>query len=465
MPSRTTVQWLTLCWLLAAILVADLVYFAVGGGDGVRVRQAPAGLLTVHVPAGPHFRPPAAVLPADDGTGRAPTPEGLRTVLGPLLADPGLGGAPAVSVVDAESGEVLYGRDEEQPVTPASVTKVVTATAVLAAFGPYHRFSTRVVAGGQPGEVVLVGGGDPTLALGADGSYPRAARLDLLAAAVRKALGGTAVTRVVVDASLFTGPDLRPDWDGDAVSGGFVAPVNALTVDGGRLEPGSTQPAARTSQPDLFAGRAFAALLDAPGAAVEAGVAPDDAKPLATLVSPPLLHLVELMLQRSDNVIAESLMRQVAVARRQPASFDGASAAVREVLAGLGRELTAEQVVDGSGLSRQNRLTADLLTDLLTLAAAPGQPRLRGVLSGLPVAAFSGTLDGRFGADGGRGGVGAVRAKTGTLTGVSALSGVVLSTGGRLLAFAVIANGVPTRVAAEAALDRVASALARCGCR
>ena len=96
---------------------------------------------------------------------------------------------------------------------PASTTKLITAATVLAARGPAYRIATRVVAGSAPGEVVLVGGGDPTLAINATGSYPGAARLDLLAAQVKKALGGTAPTKVTVDTSLFPGPVYGPGWD------------------------------------------------------------------------------------------------------------------------------------------------------------------------------------------------------------------------------------------------------------
>src|SRR5205823_4408845 len=88
--------------------------------------------------------------------------------------------------------------------------------------GPGYRLSTRVVAGSAPGEVVLIGGGDPTLSVNGNGSYPEAARLDLLAQQVKQALGGAAPTRVVVDSSLFSGPSTGPGWDSDIVSGGFA---------------------------------------------------------------------------------------------------------------------------------------------------------------------------------------------------------------------------------------------------
>jgi len=406
---------------------------------------------------------PPAVLAADPDGGAVPGQAGLQRVLGPLLADPRLGPGITASVSDAETGRTLYGVRPTVPVPPASTAKVVTAVAVLAAVGPDARLVTRAVAGAAPGEVVLVGGGDPTLTAGRAGAYPGAARLDVLAAAVRTALRGTRPTRVVVDGSLWTGPLLGPGWDADVVGAGYGAPATAVMLDGGRVSPRSLR---RTTVPDLSAGRALARLLRVPASAVVRGTAPPGAPQLGSVSSPPVATLVELMLQRSDNVLAEALARRVAVARGAPASFAGAAGATRAVITDLGLDVSGQLLVDGSGLSRGNRLTADLLTRLLVAAAAPDQPRLRAVLSGLPVAAWSGTLEKRFVRGAALPAAGLVRAKTGTLSGVSALAGVVVDADGRQLAFAVVASRVPPggRLGAEAALDRVAAALAGCGC-
>src|SRR5690606_31970153 len=136
--------------------------------------------------------------------------------------------------------------------------------------------------------------------------------------------------------------------------------------------------------------------------------------------------LVEIMLERSDNVLAEALARQVALAKGQPASYEGAAAAMDAVLAELGLPDEENGLVDGSGLSRANRLTPSLLTDLLTVAARADRPELRGIFSGMPVAGYSGTLARRYGtAEPTRPGAGVVRAKTGTLSGVNTLAGIV----------------------------------------
>jgi D-alanyl-D-alanine carboxypeptidase/D-alanyl-D-alanine-endopeptidase (penicillin-binding protein 4) len=121
---------------------------------------------------------------------------------------------------------------------------------------------------------------------------------------------------------------------------------------------------------------------------------------------------------------------------------------------------------DGSGLSRRDRLPVGVLGQILATAASSRHPELRAVLTGLPVAGFSGTLEDRFDAGKAAAAAGVVRAKTGTLTGVGALAGVTRDADGRLLAFAFVAGDVPAGGSdrARAALDRAAAALAACGC-
>ena len=373
------------------------------------------------------------------------------------------------SVVDVDTGQQVYGREASGSAIPASTAKLLTAAAVLSARGPAYRIPTRAVAGNAPGEVVLIGAGDPSLAAGAVASYPGAARLDLLAQQVRQSLGGQDPTRVIIDTSLYTGPTYpTPQWYEADLNSGFIAHITALMTDGARRDPSRTKSgAARYAQPDVAAGEQFAAALGLPPGAVTRGTAPARSEQLGEVLSPPIGRLVEVMLAESDNVLAEGLARQVAVARGMPASFDGAAQATRAELADMGLPLAGYTVVDGSGLSHFNRVSAGLLTGVLALAAAPDHPELRPIVSGLPVAAYSGTLFERYldPANGG-GAASVVRAKTGTLTGVSALAGLVVDADGRLLAFSVIADatgGVNLR-ATEAALDRVAAAIADCGC-
>lgn len=420
----------------------------------------------IHPPA-PVPPPPPAVLPAaTDGT--PVTAEQVHAAIADLVSDTAAIGTVTVSVRDLATGTELYDRDAGTGLIPASTIKLITAATVLAARGPAYQIPTTAVAGREPGEVVLVGGGDPTLALDETGFYPDAARLDLLASQVLSALGDTPVTRVTVDSTRFTG-DVYGPWTSDIPTGGYVGPITALMSDGARIDPDPAQGTAavpRFDEPDLAVGRRFAALLGlGDDATVTRGEAPPDAEVLGEVHSPPLLRLVEFMLTTSDNVVAEALARQVALARGEPASFAGAGEAMAQVLAELGLPAAGAEpaLADGSGLSRDNRVSARLLTDLLVLAAGPRQDELGGLFAGLPVAGWSGTLLDRHQSPPPElvAAEGAVRAKTGSLNGVDALAGVVVTAGGRSLAFAILANDVSVgHDTARAALDQIPAALA-----
>jgi D-alanyl-D-alanine carboxypeptidase/D-alanyl-D-alanine-endopeptidase (penicillin-binding protein 4) len=314
---------------------------------------------------------------------------------------------------------------------------------------------------------------------------------------VKAALGGATPSKVIVDATLFTGPMTGAGWAPSDITDGTTARITALMTDDGRSNPTK---GARYARPDLGAGQAFAKLLGVPTTAVVSGSAPagsaEPASPqplgstaspstapevggsgatgtvspgqlLGTVYSPPLLRMIEMMLSASDNTMADMLVRQVALATGGEASFAGAASAVLQELGKLGLTTTGANLVDGSGLSNLDRLTPQLLTGVLGVASAPAHPELHGLLTGLPVAGYSGTLSGRYRSPNpsASAGIGEVRAKTGTLTGVSALAGVVVDTSGRLLGFAISADQVPVggTAPAEMALDRVAAALAALG--
>ncbi|MEU5634276.1 D-alanyl-D-alanine carboxypeptidase/D-alanyl-D-alanine-endopeptidase [Streptomyces rishiriensis] len=388
-----------------------------------------------------------------------PSGTGLTGVLGPLLGDPALGAQHTAAVVDVASGKLLYGAGAGQALTPASTTKIATAVAALSAMGGEHRFTTRAVLEPDTKELVLVGGGDPTLTARADAGGR--ASLRTLATSAAAALKKRGLTRVTLsyDTTLYAGSQLHPIGVNPN-----LAPVTALSADEGRTDASDSGPTARVSDPASDATAAFARFLTAAGVRTTApgpSKATTRAQSLATVSSPPLSTLVERMLTNSDNDIAEALARQTAVATGVRADFAGAGKAVMAQLKKLGLPVAGARFKDGSGLDRQDRLTANLLTALLVKAGDPRRPDLRPVLTGLPVAGFTGTLTSRY-TDGA---AGVVRAKTGTLTGVNTLAGTVVDQDGRLLAFALMAAGTSDPAAAQAALDRTATALAGCGCR
>jgi D-alanyl-D-alanine carboxypeptidase/D-alanyl-D-alanine-endopeptidase (penicillin-binding protein 4) len=271
---------------------------------------------------------------------------------------------------------------------------------------------------------------------------------------------------------LFTGPGRAASWRAAYVAAGsaVVAPVSALTVDHGYVgDPGRET---RSADPARQAAELFARQLRSAGIELSGPILPGSAggaPELAAVQSPPISTVVEVMLAASDNDIAEALARQVALARKQPATFDGAAEAVRAVVGRLGVDVAGVQLLDGSGLSRANVIPPQVLADLLTVTAQRAHPELRTVLAGLPVAGFSGTLSDRSvrvplrgsSGPGTMSSAGLVRAKTGTLRGVRSLAGYVRSAGGRLLMFAVMADRLPRGDgdAAEPVLDALAGAL------
>ncbi|MEV0647887.1 D-alanyl-D-alanine carboxypeptidase/D-alanyl-D-alanine-endopeptidase [Phytomonospora sp. NPDC050363] len=415
--------------------------------------------------------PAAPVLPGPAGT-EGPAPEAVAALLDPLMSYPGLRGDLGVAVHDAATGELLYERNNTQPLIPGSTNKVAVAAALLATRGPDYRIPTRVVAGAEPGQVVIIGGGDPTLSVDGNGYYPGAASLEDLAAQVKKNLGDQAVTAVVLDGTAFSGPGGAPGVDPADVRAGWGTDTTALMTDGGRInpEPGVTgaqrhdAAVPRYADPGLAAAKIFSGLLGATEG-VTTGTADPSAAELGVVQSPPMRRLVEETVLASDNVVSDMLIRQVAIARGLPGSFEDGTIAVAAVFNDLGLPGDQISMVDGSGLSYDNKISAGLLSSLFAKAAGPEHPELRPLFAALPVAGYTGTLDYRYGHEQTSAGAGTVRAKTGTLSKVTALAGSVLSADGRELTFAFLLNDRGNAVEAAHGLDQLAAALARCGCR
>jgi len=417
------------------------------------------------------------VLAPVDAAGGAPSNHGLRQSLTAPIQDRALGTL-SFAVADASTGEFLFGSGENTPATPASTTKLATSVAALSLLPADHRIATRVLRGANPGEITLVGGGDPTLtALPADqvriGGAPAdpdsapasMAELARRTAAALKAAGTTTV-KLGYDTSLYTGPLLHKENDNSN-----IAAVTPLMVDEGRVDPRSADEApARVADPAAQAADSFAAFLKAEGITVQGRPAQAQAAAGAAVLgqveSPAIPRLVERLLTTSDNTLAEAVARQAALAARQPASFDGGVAAVTQALGKLGVPLTGVVLNDGSGLSKANAIPPITLVKLLAAASAADRPELRPVITGLPIAGFTGTLANRFGAKSGAvEGAGIVRAKTGTLSGVNTLAGTVVDADGRVLVFALMTRTTAGPDVARAAMDRVVAKIAACGCR
>jgi len=439
--------------LLVAVVVGVAAVITAGNSasDAQAVKPAPAAATAA-----------PGIVPVTDSAIK-PTPDRLAATLAPLVADPNLG-ALTGRITDALTGAQLWAHGADVPMQPASTNKVLTTAAALLALDRDARLTTRVMASGQPGVVVLKGGGDPTLSAapaGQDTWYRDAARIRDLAEQVRRS--GIFVTTVQVDVGAFSGPTMAPGWDPADIDGGDIAPMEAVMLDGGRTQPVSVD-SARSMTPALDAGRALAVALKVDPAKVTvlpAGT--PSGQEIASVQSPPLIERLRQMMNESDNVMAESIGREVAAEQNRPQSFDGAVQAVLGQLDKAKIDTGNARLLDSSGLSVHDRLTAETLDGVVNAAAGTDQPKLRPLLDVLPIAGGSGTLSNRYlDTDGGRAAAGYLRAKTGSLTGTNALAGIVTDASGRVLTFAFISNNAgPT---GRTAIDALAAVLRSCGC-
>ena len=409
-----------------------------------------------------------SVLTPTTTTAQIPTTAGITKALGSSLRAPELGKRVGTIVVDALTGQTLYNSNGALAQQPASTMKLLTSVAVLSAYGPDYRIATRVVRG-SGSTIVLVGGGDASLvsATAPRGIIPEPAKLSTLADRTAAALKVSGQTKVGLqfDDHLFTGPRVSPSWPPTYLSSGVVAPVSALSVDQGRRTPTSR---ARVADPALVGTTTFVTLLKKRGVTVVGRIGrvttQPDATEIARVESPPLADLVERMLTYSDNDLAEALSH-LAGAATGNGSFAGGAAAASTQLVAAGVPTGGLVISDGSGLARTDRVTAASLAAIVSKASTTSNTTWWPLVTGLPVAGGTGTLATRFGDKLTIAGRGVVRAKTGTLTSVSSLAGLVRDHDGRLLAFAVIADRRGELLLAERALDRVAATLARCGCK
>lgn len=387
--------------------------------------------------------------------------EAIEAAVRDELGSDDLGPRVGFAAVDPADGKVV-GSEGADAYVPASTTKLLTGLAVLSELDPQLRFNTRVMR--DDDRLVLVGGGDPYLVTKKTRKKVYAVEADLATLATRtvRALRRLDMTSVSLDyeTSLFTGLDASPTWEKSYISQKIVTPVSALWVDGGVA--GGT----RVGNPPKAAAETFARLLErrgieVTGSPIEAK-APSVADPVANVRSATVAQIVEAMIAQSDNEAAEVLLRHAAIGAGRPASFDGGVAAVRSVLRALEVDTSGLELFDGSGLSRSNRMSPQTLAEVVAVSAR--SVRTGSLVSDLAVGGFTGTLARRFGrADAG---LGVVRGKSGTLTGVHSLAGHVTDRAGTPIVFAVMTDRTKSinPFVTEAALDRVAAALAGCTC-
>ena len=409
-------------WVAGAVALA-----AVGGVAGFGIAAHEQLSEITHAPpyelqSAPQALEPATPSPIDAAS--------LETALASFADNPDLGTFHG-HVTQASSGDVVFDRASDEALTPASVTKVLTASAALLSLGSQDRITTEVVRGANPGEVVIKAAGDVWLDADA---------MDELAQQVGQA------DTVLIDTSAWEGmPELMPGWDPLDIDGGFVAPLQPAMLSGGRLNGETSGDVARSHTPALEVAQALAERVGAQNV----GVGAADGEVVAAVESPTLVERLELMMKNSDNVYAEAIGREVALAR----GTTDAPGATLSVLEERGFNTAGLVLRDNSGLSADNLIAPKLLDAVLYDATS--MPELRPLLSALPVAAGEGTLLDRYGDLPGRGWV---RAKTGTLDGTASLAGTVTSVNGNVYTFALICNDADV-LAARRAMDEFTSAL------
>ena len=349
--------------------------------------------------------------------------------------------------LDLSTGQTVFERNGALPLIPASNEKLAVTYAAVTALGPGFTIETTVLGAGTQtgsvwqGDLVLKGYGDPTLS---------SADLVDLARQIRAAGIATVTGRILADESWF---DTRRTALGWKPSFYIVEspPLSALIVDRGRVGRSTS------ADPALAAAQEFRSALARVGVRVAGGAAhgnaAESAAPLAAVDSPPITRIVQWMDRVSDNFVAEMLVKELGAVQAGRGTTAAGVGVVSGLLQQAGVPMGGVRLVDGSGLSLLDRLTPNALVSLLSAMWQDLEIRLE-LLSSLPVAGRTGTLAYRMRAGPA---TGVVRAKTGTTSNASALSGFV----GDRYVFSVLQNGFPVSFKwARVAQDRFAAVLA-----
>jgi D-alanyl-D-alanine carboxypeptidase/D-alanyl-D-alanine-endopeptidase (penicillin-binding protein 4) len=375
----------------------------------------------------------------------------------------GAAGSSGAYVLDATSGKILYQSRASTARILASNTKLFTTSAILAKLGSDATLATELESDAEAdpdtgilkGNIYLHGGGDPTFGTqsfdkryyGGVGATEQDLAAELAATGITQIRG-----RIVGDESEFDSLRGGPSSGFGVSVVDLGGPLSALSFNRGLASEngGSIQ-----RNPPLFAAQQLTKALKKEGIRVthsaSTGATPSDTKVLASVESPKLSTLVRMTLKQSDNWFAEMLLKELAVAGgHKGTTTTGAQAAA----AFASRVGSGVSMNDGSGLSRADRASPRQVVKLLDRMR--NRPEFDALFAALPIAGKDGTLHDRMrhGAARGR-----CRAKTGTLSNVSALSGYCKSRGGDLIEFSLLMNRTGV-YGARAVQDRMANVMA-----
>lgn len=381
-------------------------------------------------------------------------------------------------VRNAATGEVLFAMNETEAERSASVMKILTAAVALDVLGPDHQVTTNVYSDpANPGAIYLVGAGDPTLSRmpgNVTSYYARGPKLDTLTRQIASwsRTTGTPISSVFIDNSLFGGNnEWHPTWNRRGLSQGYMAPVSALQIDAGRLTSVNNSLrwlARRTATPVTQAGELFVASLNkrnlAPGLVATEAKLPEGAEVIASVQSRPMSAWIQNLLRVSDNTLSENIARLASL----EAGFDGSMASLtplyKQVLEARGLDVSGLEIVDASGLSRDNKVPAKLVNDLLALVHE-GVDDYSVIKRGFPVSGSPGSLRSRFATGNQASTRGLVVAKTGFITTGYSLAGFLTARDNTELIFTVYNLSDRTRINQRKAMDNLIYRFFQCGAR
>jgi D-alanyl-D-alanine carboxypeptidase/D-alanyl-D-alanine-endopeptidase (penicillin-binding protein 4) len=471
--------------VVAAVLVPTLLVASVGAYAWADANDLAPGVLTNEPLPSPQpplltASPLAVATPSAGPVGPVdllaplPSPDAVLALAQALRDDDRTGSSTNVYVADLTTGEVLASLDGSDPQVPASTTKLLTAVAALEVLGPDYTFDTRVSYAADSGRLTLIAGGDVMLAseaghhgeaVNAEGEVEANgwAGLGDLAAQIAETVPVGPVT-LAVDTSDFPGPSYPASWPAYALELGYAGRVEGIAVNVGKKDGiTAAEYGARDKEPAVRALRALATALKQLGyqVTVEGKASePSGSQEVARVSSAPLSLVVTEFLRYSDNTVAEQTARVVGLKARGEATPEAAAAATIDALDAIGAPTDGLVLYDGAGFSDKNRVMPQTL--VASLVKSPQSTNGARLLDYLPLSGLEGTVNKRF-----RGTpvAGFMRAKTGSLTGVTTLAGVVTTADGRQLAFATLLDGMPAgQKRPMAAVDDFVNALAECGC-
>ncbi|MGC4174405.1 D-alanyl-D-alanine carboxypeptidase/D-alanyl-D-alanine endopeptidase [Demequina sp.] len=471
--------------VVAAVLVPSLIVAGATGYAWADATDRVPGILTSAPLPSPQpplltASPLAVASPSPGPVGAfsssapLPSPDAVAALAAQLRSDDRTGKSTNVYVADYTTGSVLADLDGDNPQVPASTTKLLTAVAALEALGPDYTFDTTVVFDGATSTLTLVAGGDLMLAAGHghygskvyDSGEPQAngwAGVADLADQIADTVPVGPVT-IAVDTSDFPGPAYPASWPEYPFYMGYAGKVEGIAVNVGKKNgiPASEY-GARDKEPALRTLKALGTALTKLGYEVTnegKATAASGSTEVARVESAPMSAVTTEFLRYSDNTVAEQTARVLALEAGLDATPANAATVTASTLAGMGVDVRGLKLYDGAGFSDRNQVSPATLVSALVQARTAGNTA--GLLTYLPLGGLEGTVAVRFE---GAPAAGFLRAKTGSLTGVTALAGVVVTADGRQLAFATLLDGMPAgQKRPIAAVDEFVNALAECGC-